>query len=507
MSKPALWMTSRRVAEEVQELVGDRGEDRLVGQEGVGQAVDGERALRHRALRVDVGVEGAPGRDVVDELDAADLDRRGRRRPDRCRWSRCRGRSRAWSASGPPAVRAQHAARPSRQGHAGYRRPALRRQRSPRPVSTRKCACRRFSASGICLARIAANFSAVMPGRASTRARCTSAGAVTTTTASQRARRRSRTGAGCRARRPARAPRPRRARKRLALGRAPADARSPRARLQRAASSEHAAAERRAVDDPVRDGARETPPRSSGAAARRVERVHDRIGVVDRHAEAPEHRRGRRLAHADRAGEAEDEGHAPASRCRRRSAARSAGVTVGRHPEPAREARHRLVQQHAEPVDGAKPARARRRRGAASRAARRRCRRRSRRAGSPARSSVERRLAGHAERGRVDEEVGLREQRRAMSSPGRRRDPARREARASSCALAVGAVRDDDALDARARAGPRRRARAAPPAPSTSATSGRASQPDPSACVEVGDEAGDVGVVAVQRGRPRARAC
>ena len=31
----------------------------------------------------------------------------------------------------------------------------------------------RFSASGICLARIAANFSAVMPGRARTRARCT----------------------------------------------------------------------------------------------------------------------------------------------------------------------------------------------------------------------------------------------------------------------------------------------------------------------------------------------
>ena len=49
-----------------------------------------------------------------------------------------------------------------------------------------KSARRRFSASGICLARIASNFSVVMPGRASTRARCTSGGAETTTTASTR---------------------------------------------------------------------------------------------------------------------------------------------------------------------------------------------------------------------------------------------------------------------------------------------------------------------------------
>ena len=63
-----------RVAEEGGELGGHRGEDRLVGEEGGGQAVDPHRLVGHLALRVDVGVEGAAGRHVVDELDRAELD-------------------------------------------------------------------------------------------------------------------------------------------------------------------------------------------------------------------------------------------------------------------------------------------------------------------------------------------------------------------------------------------------------------------------------------------------
>ena len=74
MSKPALWMTSRPSPTNSRNGSATRGEDRLVGEEGLGEAVDVECALRHRALRVDVGVEGAPGRELVDELDAADLD-------------------------------------------------------------------------------------------------------------------------------------------------------------------------------------------------------------------------------------------------------------------------------------------------------------------------------------------------------------------------------------------------------------------------------------------------
>ena len=49
-------------------------EDRLVGEEGGGQAVDLDGLGRHVALRVDVAVEAAPGRHVVDELDRPDLD-------------------------------------------------------------------------------------------------------------------------------------------------------------------------------------------------------------------------------------------------------------------------------------------------------------------------------------------------------------------------------------------------------------------------------------------------
>ena len=62
------------VADEGGEVGGDGGEDRLVGEEGGGEAVDADRLLGHLALRVDVGVEGAPRGHVVDDLDGAELD-------------------------------------------------------------------------------------------------------------------------------------------------------------------------------------------------------------------------------------------------------------------------------------------------------------------------------------------------------------------------------------------------------------------------------------------------
>ena len=81
-------------------------------------------------------------------------------------------------ARAPQEVQTRQAAR---RAPAGSRRPARSAASSPRPESTRKCARRRFSASGIWRARSAANFASVMPGRARTRARWISGSAVTTT--------------------------------------------------------------------------------------------------------------------------------------------------------------------------------------------------------------------------------------------------------------------------------------------------------------------------------------
>ena len=57
-----------------QQLVGDRGKRRLVRQKLCGDAVDRERIFGHVALGIDVAVKFAAGRDVVDQLDAGDLD-------------------------------------------------------------------------------------------------------------------------------------------------------------------------------------------------------------------------------------------------------------------------------------------------------------------------------------------------------------------------------------------------------------------------------------------------
>ncbi len=63
-----------RAVDEGGEFVGDGREDRLRREEGVGEAMDLEGSLRHRTLGIDVLVEAASGRAMIDEFDAADLD-------------------------------------------------------------------------------------------------------------------------------------------------------------------------------------------------------------------------------------------------------------------------------------------------------------------------------------------------------------------------------------------------------------------------------------------------
>ena len=63
-----------RLAHELHEVRRDGGENRLVGEEAVGQSMHLQRSLGHGLLRIDVDVERASGRDVVEQLDAADLD-------------------------------------------------------------------------------------------------------------------------------------------------------------------------------------------------------------------------------------------------------------------------------------------------------------------------------------------------------------------------------------------------------------------------------------------------
>ena len=197
--------------------------------------------------------------------------------------------------------------------------------------------------------------------------------------------------------------------------------------------------------------------------------------------------------------------------------ARSAGVTAGVTPNQRSKPGTAWCSSMPSPSTVAMPARARLRAGAASRAARRRCRRRSRRAASPARSRSSGGWPGHAERGGVDEEVGLREQRRRSSrhAAGAIRLPARRPR--ELVRLAAVRFATTISLERRARAGPRRRPaprrrrRARAPIPA-------ASQPARAPASRLARKPVHVGVVAVQaavldpervdglsRSRPRGR--
>src|SRR5690606_7453685 len=64
----------RGIAEKVEQLEGMLLEPFLVGEERVAEAVNPLGLERHRPPRIEIGVERAPGRHAVDQLDTADLD-------------------------------------------------------------------------------------------------------------------------------------------------------------------------------------------------------------------------------------------------------------------------------------------------------------------------------------------------------------------------------------------------------------------------------------------------
>ena len=223
----------------------------------------------------------------------------------------------------------EHAARPPGEGTQDIADLALGGSKAAAGVHKEMRLVPAFPRPASASRAIAANFSSVMPGAGEDARALHLRGAVTTRTASQsrsppvsNRSGMSSTATGARA-------------ATAAVRNASRSARTSGCTIasssfRRSGSTEHLLAERRTIDDPVRDGAGKCfrDERGGGAA---IERVHDRIGVVDGNAERPEHRRGRRLAHADRAGEAEHEGHRlPSISAAIR--ARSAGVTVGVTP-------------------------------------------------------------------------------------------------------------------------------------------------------------------------------
>ena len=189
-------------------------------------------------------------------------------------------------------------------------------------VSTTKWARARFSVSCIWLARMASSRAAsCRAGPAPVRAGHASGRGDHHHGVHRAPRRRSRTASGCRAprsrrpRRSARLEKGRRGRRRAA------DGRSPFSRFSASGSLNTMRAERRAVDHARPDHA--WKGRSIGLdrrAARRVEPVHLGVGVVDRRALLGEHGRGGRLAHADRAGEADGDHAGPPERLQARRA-------------------------------------------------------------------------------------------------------------------------------------------------------------------------------------------
>ena len=63
-----------RIGDELQELAGDRGEDRLLGEELARQTVHGNGLLLQVAFGIYVPPERPAGRQMVHQLDAGELD-------------------------------------------------------------------------------------------------------------------------------------------------------------------------------------------------------------------------------------------------------------------------------------------------------------------------------------------------------------------------------------------------------------------------------------------------
>jgi hypothetical protein len=64
----------RRIADELEKGIGLGGKFRLVAQELRRQPMNAEGLFRHRAFGVEIDVKMSAGRDVIDQLDAADFD-------------------------------------------------------------------------------------------------------------------------------------------------------------------------------------------------------------------------------------------------------------------------------------------------------------------------------------------------------------------------------------------------------------------------------------------------
>ena len=311
----------RCVAEKADELVHHIGEQRLVLEKLIGQAVDRQRLGRHAALGIEVLVECLAGGYPVDQLDAADLDQ-----AITVKWIETR-RLRiehdfAHEASGAGAVvlpspLLSSGSRAGRFADARLRitgagilltarrmsRTCARAWSKSRELSKIKSARRRFSASGSCLARMAANFSSVMPGRSKARWRCISAGAETTTTASQRhpVRRSNSNGTSSTT---TSAPRACASAKNLSVKILTSGC-TMASSLASAAVVQHHAGKLGAVHlsaDRVDPG--NAAQWRHGFAF--IERVHDGIGIVHRNAGFGKKPRRRRFPHAQRTGQAQN---------------------------------------------------------------------------------------------------------------------------------------------------------------------------------------------------------
>ena len=281
MSKAALWATRWASPMKSRKPSATSAKRGLSRRNSVGQAVHRDRALRHVALGIDVDVEGAAGRQVVHQLDAADLDQPvaaqrvepGRLgveddlahhavpRPVSCPPAHLARRTRS------DAVRPAVAARPRSRGRCRPRNAPAAASRHPASAGP---GWRRTSPPS-CPAGPA-------PARAAQLR-----GAVTTTTASTRASPPVSNSSGMSSTTMRRAGRARRARNALGVGAHQRDGRCASRRRSAAAIAEHAGGQRRAVDAGRRGGAGKARlDRRHGGRA--IERVHRGVGVVHRHA-------------------------------------------------------------------------------------------------------------------------------------------------------------------------------------------------------------------------------
>src|SRR5262245_18599567 len=156
----------RGILDEGRQLVRDLRKVRLVLEELDRKTVHRERFRRHVAIRIEIAMEDPAARESVHQLDAADLDQAVALQ---------RIKAGGLGIEHDLAHRTSQAGESLSPNHfrrlgivataASAARNCARAASKLWEVSTTKSARRRFSASGICWARIASNFSAVMPGR------------------------------------------------------------------------------------------------------------------------------------------------------------------------------------------------------------------------------------------------------------------------------------------------------------------------------------------------------